>query len=257
MGRWRDSSPRDRQLSCARKRSSPSSGRRPDCPALATWQAWVVVSSAIARAPKGVTGIALTFDDGPGAVTQALLDVLRRHAAQATFNVLGERIEAREHMLRRAVDEGHEIGVHGWSHRDHRDDPVARAADAARTADAVEAVCGVRPRLFRPPFGLTNSRLNKALAAHGLTTILWDVDPRDVEEPGACVIYVRILSAIYPGSIVLLHDDREELAPTADAVDGVLARLRRRGWPAVTVSDLLRRTSSPTTKHTPAPDTGP
>jgi peptidoglycan/xylan/chitin deacetylase (PgdA/CDA1 family) len=202
-----------------------------------------VVSSAIARAPRGVPGIALTFDDGPGAVTWALLDVLRRHAARATFNVLGERIAGREDMLRRAVDERHEIGVHGWSHGDHRDDPVARAADAARTADAVEAVCGTRPQLFRPPFGLTNRRLENALAAHGLTTVLWDVDPRDVEEPGACVISDRILSAIHPGSIVLLHDDRPQLTPTADAVDRVLVELRRRAWAAVTLSDLLRRES--------------
>jgi peptidoglycan/xylan/chitin deacetylase (PgdA/CDA1 family) len=188
-----------------------------------------------------VAGIALTFDDGPGAVTWALLDVLDRHAAHASFNVLGERIAGRERVVRRAVDEGHEIGVHGWSHGDHRDDPDARAADAARTADAVVAVCGARPRLFRPPFGLTNRRLEKALAARGLATVLWDVDPRDVEEPGARVIYDRTRSAMRPGSIVLLHDDRPELAPTADAVDALLLELRRRDWAAVTVSELLRR----------------
>ena len=195
----------------------------------------------IARAPPGATGIALTFDDGPGAVTGALLDVLRSHAARATFNVLGERIAGREHLLRRAVAERHEIGAHGWSHGDHRDDPVARACEAARTADAVKAVCGMRPRLFRPPFGLTNRRLEQALAGHGLTTVLWDVDPRDFEEPGACVIYHRVLSAMHPGSIVLLHDDRPELAPTADAVDRLLGELRRRAWPAVTVSELVHR----------------
>jgi peptidoglycan/xylan/chitin deacetylase (PgdA/CDA1 family) len=188
-----------------------------------------------------VPGIALTFDDGPGAVTCALLDVLDRHAAHATFNMLGERIVRHEKVLRRAANAGHEIGVHGWSHCDHRDDPDVRAADAARTADAVMAVCGARPRLFRPPFGLTNRRLEMALAAHGLMTVLWDVDPRDVEEPGACIIYDRMLSAIRPGSIVLLHDDRPELAPTAEAVDAVLVELRRRAWAAVTVSELLRR----------------
>ena len=185
-------------------------------------------------------GVALTFDDGPGAVTPALLDVLDRHAAKATFNVLGERIAWHEDVLRRAASAGHEIGVHGWSHCDHRDDPDVRAADAARTADSVMTVCGARPRLFRPPFGMTNRRLEKALASHGLMTVLWDVDPRDVEEPGARVIYDRTLSAVRPGSIVLLHDDRPELAPTVDAVDALLVEFRRRAWPAVTVSELLR-----------------
>jgi peptidoglycan/xylan/chitin deacetylase (PgdA/CDA1 family) len=154
--------------------------------------------------------------------------------------VLGERIAGREHLLSRAVAADHEIGVHGWSHGDHRDDPSARAREAARTADAVMAVCGVRPRLFRPPFGLTSRRLEEALGAYGLTTVLWDVDPRDFEEPGASAIYARTVSAMRPGSIVLLHDDRPELAPTAVAVDALLAELRRREWAAVTVSALLR-----------------
>jgi peptidoglycan/xylan/chitin deacetylase (PgdA/CDA1 family) len=190
--------------------------------------------------PSAPACIALTFDDGPGAVTSAVLDALRRHGALATFNVLGERIAGRERLLRRVAEEGHEFGVHGWSHGDHRDDPDARAAAAGRTADTVTAVCGTRPRLFRPPFGLTDRRLEEAVAAQGLTTVLWDVDPRDFEEPGAEVIRDRTLMAIGPGSIVLLHDDRPELAATAVAVDAVLEDLRRRAWSAVTVSELLR-----------------
>jgi peptidoglycan-N-acetylglucosamine deacetylase len=197
---------------------------------------------AIAHGPRGVPGIALTFDDGPGAVTGAILDVLRRHGARATFNVLGERIAGRERLLRRMAAERHEIGVHGWSHGDHRDDPDARAAGAARTAESVVAICGgARPRVFRPPFGLTNPQLEEAVAAHGFTTVLWDVDPRDFEEPGARVICDRTVTAMRPGSIVLLHDDRPELAPSADAVDAVLQELRRRAWPAITASELLRR----------------
>jgi len=192
-----------------------------------------------------VPAIALTFDDGPGAVTPALLDVLRRHAARATFDVLGERIAGREHVVRRIAGDGHEIGVHGWTHADHRHDVERHAAGAARTADAVAAACGVRPRLFRPPFGLTSGTLEDAVAAVGLTTLLWDVDPRDFEAPGADAIRDRALAALRPGSIVLLHDDRPELAPTAEAVDAVLAAVRRRGWSAVTASELLSYQGSP------------
>jgi peptidoglycan/xylan/chitin deacetylase (PgdA/CDA1 family) len=200
------------------------------------------MSRAITRVSRSVRCVSLTFDDGPGAVTCAVLDALARHGARATFNVLGERIAGREGVVRRAAEAGHEIGVHGWSHGDHRDDPDARAEAAGRTADAIAVVCGrVRPRLFRPPFGLTNRRLEEAVAALGLTTVLWDVDPRDYEAPGARVIHDRTMAAIRPGSIVLLHDDRPELAPTAVAVDAVLDELSRRGWSAVSVSELLRR----------------
>jgi peptidoglycan/xylan/chitin deacetylase (PgdA/CDA1 family) len=201
----------------------------------------LTAARTIAHGPRGAPRVSFTFDDGPGAVTHPVLDALRRHGARATFNVLGERIAGREPVLRRASDEGHEIGVHGWSHGDHRDDPEARAAGAARTADAVAVVCGgARPRLFRPPFGRTDRRLEEALAAYGLTTVLWDVDPRDFEEPEADVIRDRTLAALRPGSIVLLHDDRPELAPTAVALDAVLDDVVLRGWSAVTVSELLR-----------------
>ena len=194
---------------------------------------------AIRHGTRRRPAIALTFDDGPGAVTGPLLDVLRDHGARATFDVLGGRISGREPLLRRAVAEGHEIGVHGWAHVDHRDHPLARARAAARTARLVDRVTGVRPRLFRPPFGLTDRRLQVAMAARGLRTVLWDVDPRDFEEPGAEAIRTRVLAALRPGSIVLLHDDRPALLPTAAAVDALLRDLHRRGWAAVTVADLL------------------
>ncbi len=183
--------------------------------------------------------MALTFDDGPGAVTGAVLDMLARHGARATFNVLGGRIEGREHVVRRIVAERHEIGVHGWTHRDHRRQVLASARGVARTARTVTAACGVRPRVFRPPFGWTNRRLQASVALLGLRTVLWDVDPRDYEEPGSATIRDRTLAAVRGGSIVLLHDDRPELAATAEALDGILRELARRGLCAVTVSELL------------------
>jgi peptidoglycan/xylan/chitin deacetylase (PgdA/CDA1 family) len=94
------------------------------------------------------------------------------------------------------VIEGHEIGAHGWSHRDHRDHPLAGAREVACTAALIASVCGVEPRLFRPPFGFTNRRLRLAVARHRLRTLLWDVDPRDYEEPGARTIYDRVVAAI-------------------------------------------------------------
>jgi peptidoglycan-N-acetylglucosamine deacetylase len=184
--------------------------------------------------------VALTFDDGPGAVTEAVLDVLRRHGAQATFNLLGERIAGREALVRRVAREGHELGVHGWVHDDPRAHPLAAARGAARTAALTARVANVRPRLYRPPFGLTDRRLRLAMAPTRLRTVVWDVDPRDFEAPGAEAIHARTLAAVRPGSIVLLHDDRPELAPTAEAVDRLLGDLSRRGWRAVTVSELLR-----------------
>jgi peptidoglycan/xylan/chitin deacetylase (PgdA/CDA1 family) len=142
-------------------------------------------------------------------------------------------------VLRRAVAEEHEIGVHGWTHDDHRRHVLAGVRGIARTARAVTAACGARPHVFRPPFGYTSRRLEVSVAALGLRTVLWDVDPRDYEEPGAEIIRDRTLAGLRPGSIVLLHDDRPELAPTAAALDEILRAMGRRGLRAVTVLDLL------------------
>ena len=171
--------------------------------------------------------LSLTFDDGPGEVTAPLLDVLARHGARATFFFVGELIAGREDELARAARAGHEIGVHGWVHEDHRDDPRARAAGAMRTADLLEAACGVRPRLFRPPFGSTSPELEAAMADRGLRTVLWDVDPRDWDDPGVDAIHERTLAAVAPGAIVLLH----ERPDTVTAVDRILGD----GWRSVIV----------------------
>lgn len=189
--------------------------------------------------PRTVSSIALTFDDGPGAVTADILEVLAAHGARATFNVLGERIAGREGVLRRVVSAGHELGVHGWTHHDHRQRPLRSARGVAATARAIGAACGARARLFRPPFGLTSLRLEGAVALQGRQTVLWDVDPRDVEEPGSAAICDRTLAAVGPGSIVLLHDDRPQLAATAAALDAILPELARRGLHATTASELL------------------
>ncbi|HET8755522.1 MAG TPA: polysaccharide deacetylase family protein [Solirubrobacteraceae bacterium] len=172
--------------------------------------------------------VALTFDDGPGAVTGALLDVLARHGARATFFCVGEQIAGREPDLARAAREGHELGVHGWVHEDHRDDPDRRADEAARTADALAAAAGIRPRLFRPPYGSTSPALEAAIAARGMRTVLWDVDPRDWEDPGVEAIRARTLAALAPGAVVLLHERPDTVA----AVDVILGA----GWRSVPVT---------------------
>jgi hypothetical protein len=156
-------------------------------------------------------------------------------------------------LVRRAVADGHELGVHGWRHRDLSGEPLRAAAELARAVAAIRTVSGVAPRLFRPPFGATSRRLAVAAGALGLVTVTWDVDPRDFEEPGADAIRSRVAAAVRPGSIVLLHDDRPGLAGTAAALDGILDDLAERGLAAVTVSLLLAARPSSSVVATPVP----
>jgi peptidoglycan/xylan/chitin deacetylase (PgdA/CDA1 family) len=193
----------------------------------------------VTHGPRSARRVALTFDDGPGRVTESVLDVLARHGAAGTFNVLGGRIEGRERLLRRMVAEGHEVGNHGVDHRRLAGAPVETARQLARTNAAVRRAVGARPRIFRAPYGAVSRSTVTAAWLGGLVTVGWDVDPRDYETPGAAAIRERTIDAVRPGSVVLLHDDRRALEQTAVALDLILPDLEELGYELVTVSQLL------------------
>lgn len=177
--------------------------------------------------------VALTFDDGPGTWTPAILDLLRAHGARATFFVTGRSIAGREDALRQAVADGHEVGNHGWSHSHPADLPDAALRDELeRTSAEIERVAGVRPRFTRPPYGEQPERFPAA--------VLWTVYPGDWHRPPADVIVERVLSALHPGAIVLLHDGFRlgPSGPTVDAVAALLPALAERGYRSAVISEL-------------------
>ncbi len=189
--------------------------------------------------PREPPRVALTFDDGPGALTSSLLDVLGEHDARATFNVLGERVRGREEVLVRIVAEGHEVGSHAERHERLAGRPLDALGQLVRTNAALRAATGVSPRVFRAPYGAVSPGVVRAARVAGLVTVGWDVDPRDYETPGEEAIYERVMDAVRAGSIVLLHDDRRALEQTVTAVERILATLDERSLRCVTVSELL------------------
>ena len=196
-------------------------------------------SSYFDHGPREVPRVALTFDDGPGALTSALLDVLGERGVRATFNVLGERVRGREELLGRTIAEGHELGSHAERHHRLAGRPLDALAQLVRTNAALHVATGVSPRVFRAPYGAVSPGVVRAARLAGLVTVGWDVDPRDYETPGADAIHARVADAVGPGSIVLLHDDRRALEQTVTAVERILATLDERGLRCVTVSELL------------------
>ena len=183
--------------------------------------------------------VALSFDDGPGALTADLLDVLGAHGARATFNVLGERVLGRETLLRRTLREGHELGSHAERHQRLGGRPLEALRQLLRTNRALRRATGQTPRVFRAPYGDVSPGVVRAGCLAGLVTVGWDVDPRDYETPGAEAIHDRVAAKVRPGSIVLLHDDRRALPQTVVATERILETLAGRGLVAVTVSELL------------------
>jgi peptidoglycan/xylan/chitin deacetylase (PgdA/CDA1 family) len=196
-------------------------------------------SAQVRRGPFSTKRVALTFDDGPAALTTSFLKVLEREGVPATFFIVGRNVAGREAILRRALAGGSMLGNHSFTHVN-----LAAADDAALkeltdTQDAIRTATGFTPCLFRPPFGLSSRSLVDAAAAQRLTSILWSVNPRDFTEPGAKVIKQRVLDGVRPGSIVLAHDGGGRRRQTLAALPGIIRALKARGYRFVTVTDLL------------------
>jgi peptidoglycan-N-acetylglucosamine deacetylase len=192
--------------------------------------------------------VALTFDDGPSRWTEPLLDLLREHDGRATFFVLGVSIPGNEHIVRRLVAEGHEIGNHTQSHLDLAEvDDATMAAEIRSGAQAIAAVVGSEPRLLRPPYGAASRRVARVAGSLSLgPVVIWSVDPVDWSRDEPSPIVDHVLANVEAGAIVDLHDGippDSSGAPTrqatVDAVAQLLPELARRGYRLVTVSELL------------------
>jgi peptidoglycan/xylan/chitin deacetylase (PgdA/CDA1 family) len=218
-----------------RVRPAPAAAPAPSASATARGTATPSATRPAAVNCRVQSCIALTFDDGPSATTPTLLDRLAAAGAPATFFVLGPNADARPDLLRRMVAEGHELGNHTWTHRvltaltpdDVRDDVV-------RTNLEITGAGGT-PALLRPPFGVTDARVNEVADGFGMQVALWNVDPQDWKTTDPAVITQHVLGAARRGAIVLLHDTSPA---TVDAVPGIVAGLRAKGFVPVTLSKM-------------------
>ncbi|MBW8060110.1 MAG: polysaccharide deacetylase family protein [Solirubrobacterales bacterium] len=180
--------------------------------------------------------VALTFDDAPSSYTPGFLDVLRRKHAHGTFFEVGQEMAGRTSTMRRILSEGHEIGNHTTHHSFY-----PSYWDLAATNALIRAATHFQPCLFRPPGGTVNSSVVAAAARAGMQTILWDVDPSDWATPGSGAVYSRVVGAVRPGSIVLMHDGGGNRSGTLAALPSIIDTLRARGYRFATVTELLGR----------------
>jgi peptidoglycan/xylan/chitin deacetylase (PgdA/CDA1 family) len=178
--------------------------------------------------------LALTFDDGPNAVTTPqVLDTLARHHARATFFVLGTHVAGNEQLLRRMYLEGHEVGNHSWGHQDFTTlHPDQIHQQIERTQAAVAATGIPVPTLFRPPYGAMNTAVRAQVP---LTLALWNVDPEDWRSKHPSDIIAKVEAHALPGRVVDLHDIHQ---PTADSLDQLLTDLQQH-YQLVTFSEMF------------------
>ena len=190
--------------------------------------------------------IALTFDDGPNpAYTGQILDELVNAGARATFFVEGQAVEADPATVRREIAAGMAVGAHSYAHSKELPDMSQRdfAADLRRTGDAIAAAAGLRPALFRAPYGHTSDTMLRALQEARYTSIGWDIDSEDWSDASADEIVANVLDRAHPGAIVLMHDGglgggHADRAATLAALPRIIEGLRAHGYTLVTVPEL-------------------
>ncbi len=187
--------------------------------------------------------VALTFDDGPdGQSTPRFLDALAVLDVRATFFLLGQMCLRYPDLARRIVDEGHEVVVHSFDHRNHlRRTPASTFEQLARTADLVEVQAGVRPRWFRPPYGALTTAGVVAARELGLQTVLWTAWGQDWQRGlTAGDVVDEVLRGRLAGGTVLLHDSDCTSEPgswraTLGALPRIVDHCRERGLEVGTV----------------------
>lgn len=200
-------------------------------------QPFVGVTAARTSVPVNcalIPCVALTYDDGPSGVTPQLLDTLAREQASATFYMLGQYASGGAETVRRAAAEGHEIGSHSMSHPDLT--RISLAAAQAQVRDAavlLEQISGSPVTTFRPPYGEVTNAIIQAVQ---LPAILWSVDTKDWQRPGAAALFERAVNGVAPGGIVLFHDTHPD---SVNAAGDIIVGLRNRGFEPVTVTELF------------------
>jgi len=151
----------------------------------------------------------LTIDDGPDeADTPRILDLLGRHNARATFFLIGERAARFPHLVSEILARGHDVGHHTHTH------PVAAfwcatpARLRAELDDGLEAFrrAGASPRWFRAPVGIKSLFLAKELERRGLRCVGWSVRSLDSISRDPARVVLRVMRAVRPGSVVLMHE---------------------------------------------------
>lgn len=151
--------------------------------------------------------VLLTFDDGPHANTVKVLEVLKKHDVKALFFIIGKNIQGNEAILKQIVADGHQIGNHSFSHHNFIDLwSTKKVTEDFASCQKLIGQYQPQSKLFRPPYGVTNPNIARAVKSLQLKSIGWNVRSYDTSIKDVEKIKQRVVSQLKPGAIILLHD---------------------------------------------------
>ena len=184
--------------------------------------------------------IALTFDDGPNSpYTEEILKILKENKIKATFFVTGKNVENYHGIIKNISLEGHEIGIHSYSHKlllfRGKEFQETEIKEQKRK---IEGLIKKKVELFRPPYGIFNFATLNIAKENSLKVILWDVFPRDYRNKENAIIK-KVMGKTNKGSIIVLHDGGGNREETVKSLSFIIKRLKEKGHNFVTVSELV------------------
>ncbi|MEK5233755.1 polysaccharide deacetylase family protein [Lysinibacillus sp. FSL K6-0232] len=186
--------------------------------------------------------IALTFDDGPHPeYTAAVLDLLAKYDAKATFFMIGKNAEKYPDLVLRSYTEGHELANHTYTH------PFKASINKLReelrqTNNTIYSITGFSPVLFRPVGGNYTDAMINAAVKDGYQVVMWSwhQDTQDWKQPGVKKIIQKVMKGTKPGDVILFHDGGGDRTQTIKALEEIIPALKKQGYTFVTVSELIK-----------------
>ncbi len=183
--------------------------------------------------------VALTFDDGPTEFTSLALDILKKNNVKATFFCIGKQIEKYPEIFNRIIEEGHLVGNHSYSHSNKfgflKTNQVIK--EIRKTDQLIFEGTGKKALFFRPPVGVTNPRIHRAIQKTEHDVIGWSIRSLDTATKNEAKILKRIHRKLHPGGVVLLHDTSHK---SIQVLKNLLNSLSEKQYEVVLVDELLK-----------------
>ncbi|MCC3372546.1 polysaccharide deacetylase family protein [Cohnella sp. REN36] len=168
--------------------------------------------------------VALTFDDGPSAYTEKIVDILREHDVAATFLFIGQNVKKHPDAVAYASKHGMSIGNHSWDHsvmtKASREEQLD---NLAKTSEIIESLTDIPVTLFRPPYGAIDDGLIASAKEQKLKVLLWNRDPEDWHAKRAEDILKYFREVKTPGGVYVLHEDKR----TVEALPQIIEYLQK------------------------------
>lgn len=189
--------------------------------------------------PKNNDSVALTFDDGvDDKMTPKVLKILKKHGAKATFFVVGEKAVNHPDIVKMIVEQGHSIGNHSYGHKWYFPLKTSQMDyhEINTCTEILEQISGRKIIMFRPPFGVTNPMIARAVKRAGLISVGWSIRSLDTLGHPIERVTKRVSRQLKAGKVILLHDNRDK----ADILtERILQEIELNGLKTVTIEELF------------------